>query len=242
MSQMKIPSAVMFDLDDTLFDYTHSRHSAFIALKNSYLALSGTTLNELDQLWNLYWKQLVPSETISHQADILYLRRERIRLILSRFGVPLTGKELDYAVKTYADCYEQSMKPVPGCLEVLNELRAKNIQVGVITNNPRDGQEQKLKSCGIRDYVSVLVASGDLGYSKPDPRIFEYTLKKIGAGLKNSIMVGDSFDADILGAMRFGMKAIWLNRFGKSIPEGYEDVKEIDSYFPINRFMEYLNI
>lgn len=239
---MKTASAVMFDLDDTLFDYTHSRHSAFMALKNKYPELSGTTLGELDRLWTLYWRQLVPSETISHHSGILYMRRERIRLILSEFGVPLAGEDLDYAVRTYTDSYEESMRPVPGCLEVLNELRSKNIPIGVITNNPRDGQEQKLRSCGIDDYVSVLVASGDLGYSKPDPRIFQYTINKMGVSLKDSIMVGDTLEADILGAMRSGIKSIWLNRFGKSIPEGYEDVKEINSYFPIHRFMDYLNI
>ncbi|MCL4341515.1 MAG: HAD family hydrolase [Candidatus Thermoplasmatota archaeon] len=239
---MKIASAVMFDLDDTLFDYTHSRHSAFMALKNRYNNLSGTTLDELDRLWNLYWRQLVPSETISHHSGIMHMRRERIRLILSGFGVPLTEKELDYAVKTYTDSYKKSMRPVPGCLEVLNELRAKNILIGVITNNPRDGQEQKLRSCGIEDYVSVLVASGDLGYSKPDPRIFQYTINKMGVSLEDSVMVGDTLEADILGAKRSGMKSIWLNRFGKSIPEGYDDVREIDSYFPIHRFMDNLNI
>jgi putative hydrolase of the HAD superfamily len=239
---MKIASAVMFDLDDTLFDYTHSRHSAFIALKNRFPELSGINLDELDLLWNFYWKQLVPSETITHQSGIMYLRRERIRLILTGFGVSLTEKDLDNAVRTYSDSYEESMRPIPGCIEVLNELRARNIKVGVITNNPRDGQEHKLKSCGINDYVSVLVASGDLGYSKPDPRIFEYTVNKIGVSLKDSIMVGDTLEADILGAMRSGIKAIWLNRFGKSMPESYEKVWEIDSYYPIQRFMDHLNI
>ena len=76
-----------------------------------------------------------------------------------------------------------------------------------------------MEMSGLNPYFRNVIISEDVGVNKPDKAIFEYALDKAKALKHESIMIGDSIEADIRGAQRFGMKAIYFNPLSKEIPE-----------------------
>jgi putative hydrolase of the HAD superfamily len=232
--------AVFFDLDDTLFDYTKSRHFAFLALKERFSDISSASIEDLDNLWTRYWYQLLPAEVIRDHAVIMHIRKERLRMIFSHYGRELSENEIEDVMRTYSESYDSSISQVPGAGDILRKIRERGISVGVITNNPPGGQRKKLKQCRIEDYIDLLVSSGEIGYSKPDPRIFRFSMEKLSATPEESVMIGDSWEYDIVGAINTGIKPVWFNRFGHKKPEKYTDVAEIRSYIPAESILEII--
>ncbi|WNQ10683.1 HAD-IA family hydrolase [Paenibacillus aurantius] len=88
----------------------------------------------------------------------------------------------------------------------------KGNRLGVITNGDRTQQRQKLDRMGIADYFEIVVASGDVGYSKPHPRIFEGAAELAGRKLKELTYIGDDYDSDIEPCEALKIRGVWLNR------------------------------
>ena len=101
---------------------------------------------------------------------------------------------------------------IEGALEVLEYLKPK-YKLFVLTNGFKNIQANKLNNSGINTYFSQVFDSESIGVKKPDPIIFKYALKNTNSKAKDSLMVGDSLEADIMGALSVGMKAIHYANF-----------------------------
>ena len=80
-------------------------------------------------------------------------------------------------------------------------------KVGIVSNNLLEEQQDKLRCCELDQYVDVLVVSEEAGISKPDPRIFEIVLDRLRCRPQEAVMIGDSWDADVLGAAAAGIQS-----------------------------------
>jgi putative hydrolase of the HAD superfamily len=89
--------------------------------------------------------------------------------------------------------------------------------VALVTNGPPDIQRLKLEQTGLRDRFASVVISGELGIGKPDPGIFEHVLNSLGAEPHEAVMVGDSWERDVEGALGAGLSAIWISH-GRAAP------------------------
>ena len=98
-----------------------------------------------------------------------------------------------------------------GVIEVLDYLRKKNYLLFIITNGFREVQNEKLISSGLSQYFTKVFISEDVKIPKPGQGIFEYAIKSANAKKSKSIMIGDDFEVDVLGALNFGMDAIHYN-------------------------------
>jgi putative hydrolase of the HAD superfamily len=96
-------------------------------------------------------------------------------------------------------------------------LRSR-LPLAVITNGPRDMQLDKLEQHGYDRHFDVFLASGELGYGKPDPRIFTHVCEKLGVAPEDAWHIGDSLASDVAGAKAAGLTAVWLNREGLERP------------------------
>jgi putative hydrolase of the HAD superfamily len=94
------------------------------------------------------------------------------------------------------------------CLDEFSEL----YPLALLTNGPPDLQREKIEITGIAPYFTEIVVSGEVGYGKPDCRIYELALSRLGVTSESTVYVGDSLESDILGANAIGMKTIWVNR------------------------------
>ena len=107
---------------------------------------------------------------------------------------------------------------IEGAFEVLETMRKDGYRIGMIANGDSTGARNIINSTGLQDYFDAIIISEEVGIEKPDKRIFQVALDKLGVEAKNAVMVGNRIDADIVGANRIGMKSVWF-RWNDRYPE-----------------------
>lgn len=112
---------------------------------------------------------------------------------------------------------QRSGHPVlPGALDLLERLAAA-VPVALVTNGPPDIQRLKIEQAGIGSYLSAVVISGELGLGKPDPAVFGRALELLDVAPENAVMVGDSWERDVAGALASGIRPVWISH-GRPTP------------------------
>ena len=224
--------AVLFDLDDTLFDHQYSRRKGLEFLKTRFPQFAGAPIPELE----IEHEQILLSfyyQTLDGSVSMEEARVTRIRLLGERYGAAIEPVELQQVAVEYNRIYENHRQAVPGAAELLKFLVGKGLTIGVITNGLLDAQQEKLRICGLDQYIDFLVVSEVIGFRKPDPRIFEEALRQANAEPEEAIYIGDAWDTDIKGASGYGLKTIWLNRYGFPSPDPTVTT-EINSFTPLD--------
>ena len=224
------PLAVLFDLDDTLFDHARATRVALSALRELDTALGRWSIDELDRRHRVVlemWHQ----EVLAGRASIEQARIARFTELVGQAG----GDGVDHRAGTlasrYRSVYETTWFTVPGARPLVEAIVGQGLRVAIVTNNVRREQELKLARCGLTSLVETLVTSEEVGAQKPDPRIFQTALDRIGVSAPDAVMVGDAWPTDVVGARRAGLRPVWLNRFGEASRDA--SVRELRSLEPL---------
>ncbi|WP_309493367.1 HAD-IIIA family hydrolase [Candidatus Hecatella orcuttiae] len=133
-----------------------------------------------------------------------------------------------------------SGSPVQGAFQLLKALKEKGYRLALVCNGDSVGTRRVMASSGLTNSFDVVVISGDVGIEKPDPRIFQIALERLGVKPEEAVMVGNRVDADVVGAKRAGMRSIlfkWNNRYPDSI-----DSEEKKPDFTVRSLDEVLKI
>lgn len=208
---------VFFDLDDTLFDHRHSRRCGFMALKALHPALSAADIRDME----IYHERLIRAnlkKVLSKEISVHDAMTRRICALCTRFGLTLDPADIPEAVRRYDAAYRKSRRAVPGSRELLEMLK-EEVRIGIITNGFCSLQEEKIAIMGISPLIDLLVISEEVGYQKPDKRIFKTALAMAGTAPADSVYVGDSWKVDIVPAAACGLRAVWLNRYRQACPD-----------------------
>lgn len=221
---MKRYDDLFIDFDDTLYD-THG--NAVIALHELFDTLQlGKWFPDANVFYDEYWKANIDLWTRYSKGEI-----SRDHLIVERFRRPLSfGQGLeptaDYCLKV-SDIFLDycSSKPglVDGAQELVEYLKLCGYRMHMCSNGFHEVQYKKLRACGLTEYFDTVILSEDAGYNKPAPQFFDYALQKSGADRNSTLMIGDNFQTDILGAKRSGIAVAYFNRF----PE-YPAAEQVD--------------
>jgi putative hydrolase of the HAD superfamily len=202
---------LFFDLDHTLWDFeTNARDSLQELYENHQLNEQGVgPFDEFHRvyihhntiLWDRYHKGFISSE------ELKWKRMWRTLLDFKIGNEPL-ARELSAAFLTILP---EKKGVFPYTFEILDYLVARNYRMHLITNGFENVQWRKLNSSGLNRYFDVVVTSEASNSVKPQKEIFDYALKKTGATIPESIMIGDNPDADIAGALDAGWDCIFVN-------------------------------
>ena len=210
--------AVLFDLDDTLFDHAACSRDALKAVQRCHETLGAMAFADLERAHALFLEEL-HADVMVGRMPLEDARQERFRRLLSSAGVTPDAVLVATAAATYRDCYRDVRRAVPGAAALL-ALVKQRARVAVVSNNLHDEQYDKLRVCGLAPFVDALIVSEDLGISKPEPAIFAAALGRVECTANEAVMVGDSWAADIMGAHAAGIRAIWFNRSAAPAPPG----------------------
>lgn len=207
--------AVLFDLDDTLVDHQHASRAAIAGVRERFAALQSRDVEDLVRE-NQRVLDSMHHEVAVGTRDVADARIERYRRLFAFVG---QGPErASAAAELHRRIYQASRQPVEGALELVALLHAR-LRVGVITNNTRAEQQEKLATFGFAPHVDTLVTSEELGVAKPDVRIFHTALSRLQCEPYEAVMIGDAWVQDVLGATGAGIRALWLNRQGLPHPD-----------------------
>jgi putative hydrolase of the HAD superfamily len=202
---------LFFDLDHTLWDFDANARETLQQLHLD-LKLLDRGVHDFDLFYKNY---LVHNEKLWERYRKGYIKQDELRL--KRMWLTL----LDFRIADEALTKEMSdlflnLLPTrtllfPETIEVLQYLADKNYNLHLITNGFEKTQHSKLKSSGLDHFFQQVVTSEGSNSLKPQKEIFEYALEKTGATICESIMIGDTLDVDIAGAMNIGMDQIHVN-------------------------------
>ncbi|MFE1172702.1 HAD family hydrolase [Streptomyces sp. NPDC058773] len=202
--------AVLWDLDDTLFDYTGSdragvlRHLRAEGLLDTY---GGETV-ALER-----WQTAMETEFarfLAGEVGFLDHRRGRARTFL---GTPLSDTEADAWFGRYITHYEACWTLFPDSAPALAAL-APLARQAVLSNATTANQERKLTALGIRARFEAVFCADGLGHAKPAPEAFRGACEALGVTPGEVVHIGDKLDIDALGARDAGLTAVWLDRAG----------------------------
>jgi YjjG family noncanonical pyrimidine nucleotidase len=227
---------VLVDADGTLFDYYKAEGYALKeALK--YFNYSGDEKRALENYRKInskLWLDLEMGEITKEK-----LRTERFKLLFKEFKV-------DIQVNDFSNYYLSKLGEasflIEGAEEICRYLSEKYL-LTILTNGIKKVQLSRLKGSPIDDYIDYIVISDEVGVNKPDPYIFEYTLKLVNHHNKEAIInkediiiIGDSLTSDIQGGLNFGIDTCWLNL------HGLENNTGIIPKYEVNNLRELKNI
>jgi putative hydrolase of the HAD superfamily len=230
--------AVLFDLDDTLFDHAGCARQALVAVHGSNPALAAMTFDALERT-HAEFLEALHTDVMLGRVPLEAARRERFRRLLAASGAEANDRVAARLAATYRDAYRESRRAVPGAAALLAAVKAR-ARIGIVSNNLLDEQQEKLRTCALDPFVDALVVSEEVGVSKPDPQIFEVALERLACAPKDTVMVGDSWTADIAGAQAAGIRAIWFNPRQLQIPDDRTPVAQLDAFEPVSRAMRII--
>lgn len=230
--------AVLFDLDDTLFDH---HRSAGAALARVHERFAGSVAFGQFEAHHIRYLEEMHIEVLAGRVDLDEARRERFRRVFGALGLAMSDEAVAGAAAAYRSGYLEERRATDGAAELLAAL-APRVRIGIVSNNLLDEQRDKLAFCALDRYVDALVVSGDVGISKPEPGIFRIALERLGVTAGEAVMVGDSWAADVIGARRAGVRAIWFNPLRRPKPQGpdADEVPELASLTPADRVVPLL--
>ncbi|GAB3235561.1 HAD-IA family hydrolase [Hymenobacter seoulensis] len=223
-------TTVLFDLDDTLFDHANTARAALATSTAGLPEFAGADLEALYQQYSEILEEMHP-RVLAGEFTYEDARRLRFQRLLAPYGVAPTEAEAAHFAQQHYGHYQRLRHPIVGALALLEALRP-HYKIGIVTNNRTAEQEEKLRHLGMAHLVDALITSEDIGVTKPNPRIFQVALERLGSYAAETVMVGDNWHADIVGALQVGIRPVWLNRFAGLRLLAH--VAEITSFEPLS--------
>jgi putative hydrolase of the HAD superfamily len=211
--------AVIFDLDDTLVAFDLVTESTWRQVCDEYAAENpahpGAVVYDAvtsESRW--FWSDEERHRT--GRNDIVAARRGIVKSAFEKYGLPL-GDAVKVADR-YSALRLENMYLIPGAKDVISTLLALNVRLGMISNGDSPIQRLKLRRFDLeRDFEMILI-EGEVGFGKPDRRIYELAISKLGLPPEKIVMVGDNLKWDVAGPQSVGMRGIWFDVKKRGMP------------------------
>jgi 2-haloacid dehalogenase len=222
---------LLFDADGTLFDYDRAERAALEqALRNIGLSFDVDHLAAYRCINQSLWQGVERGEITPGRVKV---RRFELLLETLQFDASANALSADY-LNCLADCSDL----VDDAAEVLQALH-KNHRIAILTNGLKEVQRRRLTRSVIRDHVSDIIISEEIGAAKPARQFFDAAFARLGLSSKREVlMIGDGWASDIQGAVQYGIDACWYNPGRIPRPAEGEVTREIASLRELRDWLE----
>ncbi|MFF4779171.1 HAD family hydrolase [Microtetraspora fusca] len=201
--------AVLFDLDETLFDHRGAVTHAAVAWTRA-LSPGHRPLTDLPALWLELERRHLPAWHAG-ECSFAEQRRRRLRDFCRLMRLPLPT-DLDAAYADFLRHYEAAWTAFPDAADTVDTLTGRGLTLGILTNGVPVQQEAKLRRIGLMDRLDPVLTPDALGAFKPAPECYLAAAAKLGLRPQEILLVGDDRELDAIGPSRVGMRGVWLDR------------------------------
>ena len=221
--------AILIDIDNTLLDFHLSVvYSLERVFKEFNIPFKDEYVPKFIEINDGLWRKIENNELTREQ-----LFEIRFNTVFKALNIDADGVSVETAFRR--ELFDSAVL-VDGAKEILQYLSSK-YKVYAASNAIYDQQVNRLKKAGILEYITDVFVSDRTGYKKPNKEFFDYCFSNMdGATKSQTVMIGDSLSADILGAYNFNMKSIWYNIDKKPIPE------DLTANYVVDDLLEIKNI
>ncbi len=214
---------VFFDLDHTLWDFDKNSELTFEKIFNIHNV--DIELNDFLEIYvpiNFkYWK-LYREEKVTKTQ----LRFGRLKDAFDALRVEVSDDLINTLSEDYINYLSNFNNVFEGAHDILNYL-STNYTLHIITNGFAEAQDKKIKASKMSHYFKTITNSEMVGVKKPNPKIFNYALQQADASPEESIMIGDSVEADIEGALNVGIDTIYFDYKNVNSQKQYKRITEL---------------
>jgi len=219
---VKLPRALLLDLDDTILDDTSgivaSWRDACICHCSATNGLdAGVVFDAIDRTREWYWSD--PERHRAGRLELAWARGEVVRLALAGLGVDDPDLARRIGDKYHA-LRDAAIKPFDGAVATVEWLRSQGCRLALLTNGGSKGQRQKIDRFNLAPLFDAILIEGEVGFGKPDPRIYTQALTALGVSAAETWMVGDNLDWDVAGPQRAGIAGVWIDARDGGVPAG----------------------
>lgn len=233
--------AIIFDLDDTLYDLCWPFEMAV----NKFFSLRGKGIHPaMDSMEDIFLASRKHSDAIFPDwtagrvtSDDMYAYRNQNAF--HDFGIEVSREEA-LEIQSYYKEFQKQIHLSGEVERMLQQLVERNVKVGIISNGGGEHQWNKVHTLGLTKWIpqGQILISGEVGAAKPDPRIFDFARWKLKIPREDAWYVGDTYENDIVGAHTAGWHSIWVNRRHNALPwEMTKSKKEDETLTPRPDFM-----
>ncbi len=201
---MKQYQTLLFDIDDTLLDFTAAEDHALRCLFEKYHLVLTDEMNHFykkmnRQLWSSFERGEIEKEQLLHS---------RFPILFQQLGLTVDGVHLDNLYRHYL---EQSAVLIDGAEQLIKQL-ANHYDLYIVTNGVARTQTIRLKNAGLTNYFKGVYISETIGYQKPMKEFFNRVFENIPKHeMYKTLIIGDSLSSDIQGGFNVGIDTCWFN-------------------------------
>ena len=222
-------NCIMMDIDNTLLDFDAAERKALLeTLQQFSLPCDEAAVSRYHEINSSLWGELNKGKI---RRDKLVV--ERFDRFVKVMGAAAKATELNRA---YTEHLATHADAIPGAEEALQELAEVATMIAV-SNGTESVERGRLKLSGFEKYFDDIFISESVGVSKPNPKIFQMAMRKLGIEHSDKVLVvGDSLSADIQGGVNAGLDTCWVNRNGVENESGLTptyEVKALSELYPI---------
>jgi putative hydrolase of the HAD superfamily len=216
------PRALLLDLDDTILDDSSLIHDSWreaCAAQAARLAPLevATVVHTIRTTSKWFWDD--PDRHREGRLQLEAARREVVRLALLELGIE--DAELAACIgDAYSHRRDAGMEPLPDAIDTVRWLRQSGRRLALLTNGAAVAQRRKITRFELADLFDAILVEGELGFGKPDARVYERALSALDVTPSDAWMVGDNLEWDVAAPQRLGLRGVWIDARGRGLPAG----------------------
>jgi putative hydrolase of the HAD superfamily len=212
---------ILFDLDDTLVAFDAVTNPSWREVCLEYTtARPGLDPEALfaaiRKVSDWYWSD--PERHRIGRNNMPPARRRIVREAFLRMDLP--EADADAMAERYSTVRLENMYVLPDTHSTLDLLRSRGYRLGLLTNGDGETQRYKIERFDLAKYFEIILVEGELGYGKPDVRMYRLALSALGLKPEDTCMVGDNLNWDVEAPQGLGIRALWIDRKGAGVPAG----------------------
>lgn len=224
------PTAICFDLDDTLIDDVGASSAGLRSLMDR---LGHPDFGAARSLWDVQ-TEISFGAYLRGRLSLEQQRRERVRALAVQAGhSDISEQHCDDLYRQYLAAHRASWQLFPDAVPTLRALGSAGYRLAILTNGPESLQHPKLQALELSPFFHTVVCADTAGAGKPEPRIFEVTAQRLGVDPSACWHVGDQPQSDGLGALTAGMRPVLIDRNRRPGFTGVTMIGSLDELLPL---------